>query len=182
MNIPLLYYYYVIHQGSTELDNLLYSIPSKTELSKYKLLVMKDSNVGDVKAVFDSILAGTSNIALLAMNDEYTLPGVADRARDFLNSFLPEPSMTFESSSPSGDIVLTIRNATTCVIDNSILPPVDIQPKKVDAKVQYRPAAASSPYYYEFIFKGMGFGIGCVVTTLLIYNRYSNGKALYHKN
>ncbi|KAJ0405303.1 hypothetical protein P43SY_001062 [Pythium insidiosum] len=161
MNVPLLHHYYMVSQGSKELGIPIYS-PPQEEMQGYKLILMQDDNIPELKEIFDGIIAGTSPYKIIALNDEYSDMKVADTAIEFLSAFLPEPS-EFELKPGAQPHPLTIRKPETCEIDETILAPF---PRRVESSQKFQVVAFREVRWAAFVtslLKGLGMGTGLMI-------------------
>ncbi|CAI5733087.1 unnamed protein product [Hyaloperonospora brassicae] len=161
MNMPLLHHYYMVSQGSEELGIPVYSPPA-SEMTGYKLILMKNDNIDKLKEMFGQIIDGSSTFKVVALNDEYSDMRVADTAMEFFKKFLPEPS-SFERKPGSEPHALTVRKPGTCEVDPTILSP---SPRRVEAAPKYQVLAYRELRWVAFtnsLLRGMAFGLGVIV-------------------
>jgi hypothetical protein len=164
MNMPLLHHYYMVSQGSKELGIPIYS-PPQEEMQGYKLVLMQNDNIDELKTLFGEILDGSSPYKIIALNDEYSDMAVADTAVEFLSAFLPEPS-EFELKPDAPSHPLTIRKPGSCEIDDSILSPF---PRRVEDAQKFQVIAYRELRWVAFVnslLKGLGFGLGGMIVYL----------------
>jgi hypothetical protein len=145
MSIPLLHHYYMVAEGSKELGIPIAS-PPNDEMNGYQLIKLSDDNTDDVKKIFDSIIAGTHDSKIVALNDDYKNLTVQENVQWFFRTFLPEPSAFELNDDPKDTSNDGIKNIThhaltirvlehNCEVDPLILPPTPdaILPSQNDA-------------------------------------------------
>ncbi|TMW66200.1 hypothetical protein Poli38472_003965 [Pythium oligandrum] len=161
MNMPLLHHYYMMSQGSQELGIPIYS-PPQEEMQGYKLVLMQNDNIPQLKETFGQIIDGTTPYKIIALNDEYSDMAVADTAIDFLGRFLPEPT-EFELKPGAEPHPLTIRKAGSCEVDDTILSPF---PRRIEASQKFQVVAYREIRWVAFttsLLKGLGMGLGVLI-------------------
>ncbi|EQC24943.1 hypothetical protein SDRG_17169 [Saprolegnia diclina VS20] len=173
MNIPLLHHYYMQAQGARELG-IPIEVPPQEEMTGYQLLMLENGNIPKVKSIFDEVIAGTYDAKILALNDEYSDMAVAENARWFFNTFLPEPS-PFEAKEPNKH--LSVYNTKTCLYDPAILPPLA---EAVDQSTKFKVIVRHEVRWVVFlnaVLKGCGFGFGLVLV-YVVYAALFDAKKL----
>lgn len=161
MNMPLLHHYYMVSQGSKELG-IPIEAPPEEEMTGYKLILMQDDNIDQLKTIFQAIIDGTSPYKIVALNDEYSDMKVADVALDFFARFLPEPS-EFERSPDSAEHPLTIHKPESCEIDETILSPF---PRRIEAAQKVEMIAYRELRWVLFVnslLRGLAMGLGGMI-------------------